>query len=357
MIVRYEVFDEDYIPDEILFRDSQMNRIAFCLKPAEHGSRPVNMLCLGPPATGKTTVMRYMVTHAMESLKGIYVNCQIHQTKQQIFFKIFENLYGYVPPPGISFQKLYSSILKKGVERGEILFVVLDDINLLPEKLMNEVIYLLLKGHEELMGFKVGISCISTDSKISAQFDSKIVSVFHPEEILFPVYDLEEMYEILKKRAETGIIGGKVAEDALYLIAEKSFEYLDLRFGINLLKTSVMAADRKGKDVVAVEDVEEVIEDSRSVFFRKMISALSGDEIDVLLHIYTSESRFTGDIYREMKTKMGYTKFFKILRKLEDLRLIDTAVRYEKGLRRYVVRKFKSDDVIRAVDEYAKRSL
>ena len=354
MIVRYEVFDEDYIPEEILFRDSQMNRIAFCLRPAEHGSRPINMLCLGPPATGKTTVMRYMMADAMKSLKGVYVNCQIHQTKQQIFFKIFESVYGYIPPPGISFQKLYGSILKKGVEKDEIFFVVLDDINLLPEKLVNEVLYLLLKGHEEIKGFKAGVACISTDSKISAHFDSKIISVFHPEEILFPVYDFEEIYHILRKRAESGIIGGKVTEDALELIAEKAFEYLDLRFGINLLKTSVMAADRKGKELVAVEDVEGVMEDSRSVFFRKMVSALNSDEIEVLLHIYSSQSRFTGDIYREMGTKMGYTKFFKILRKLENLRLIDTAVKYEKGLKRYVIRRFRSDDIIKAVDEYVK---
>ncbi len=354
MIVRYEVFDEDYIPEEILFRDEQIRRIAFNLKPAEYGSRPVSMLCLGPPATGKTTVMRYILGKAGENLKGIYINCQVHQTKQQIFFKIFESLYGYIPPPGISFQKLYSSILKKGVEGKEIFFVVLDDLNLLSEKLVNEVIYLLLKGHEEIGGFKAGIAGVSTDTNLSGLLNSKTLSVFHPDEILFPVYDFEEMLEILDRRAREGLVGGRVNREALEMIAEKAFEYLDLRFGIHLLKMAVLNAEKKGKDTVGADDVEEVAESSRDVFFRKMLSSLSRDEVDVLIHIYTSRSRFTGDLYREMGRKMGYTKFFEILRKLENLRFIDTAVKYEKGLKRYVLRRFRADEILDAVEKYLK---
>ncbi len=351
MIVRYEVFDEDYIPEEILFRDQQMSRVAFNLKPAEHGSRPMNMLCLGPPATGKTTVMRYILNQAHQSIRGVYINCQIHQTKQQIFFKIFEGLYGYIPPPGISFQKLYSSILRKGVEEGQVLFVVLDDVNLLPEKLLNEVVYLILKGHEEVESFKSGVAGVSTDAKISALLESKTLSVFHPDEILFPVYDFDEMYRILERRAEAGVIGGKVSSEALEFIAEKAYEYLDLRFGIHLLKMAILNAERSGRDLVEIDDAQNILDTSRSAFFRKILSALGSDEVEVLVHLYTSRSRYTGDLYREMKGKMGYTKFFEIIRKLENLRLIDTAVKYEKGLRRYVIRRFRSEELLSAVDE------
>ncbi len=354
MIVRYEVFDEDHVPEEILFRDQQISRIAFNLKPAEHNSRPINMLCMGPPATGKTTVMRYILKQTQDLVKGIYINCQIHQTKQQIFFKIFERIYGYIPPSGISFQKLYSSILKKGVEENHIFFVVLDDMNLLSEKLLNEVIFLILKGHEEIEGFKAGIAGISTDTNISAILDSKTLSVFHPDEILFPVYDFDEMYKILERRAIEGITGGKVGNDALEFIAERAFDYLDLRFGIHLLKMAVINAERKGKDVVSLNDVEEVLDNSKSIFFKKILSSLNEDEIDILAHIYTTKSRYTGDIYREIEEKMGYTKFFEILKKLENLRLIDTAIKYDKGLRRYVLRRFRSEEILNAIDEFLK---
>ncbi len=354
MIVRYEVFDEDYIPEEILFRDTQISRISFNLKPAMHKSRPVNMLCLGPPATGKTTVTKHILNSAEDYLTGVYINCQINQNKQQIFSRIFQRLYGYIPPSGLSFQKLYSAILKKIVERDEILFIVLDDINFLPPKLLNEVLHTLLKGHEELQGFKIGIAGISTDMRTSAILESKTLSLFHPDEIVFPVYDLDEMMEILRRRAEIGVVGGKVLNSALELIVEKAFEYLDLRFGINLLKLSILNADRKGKDFVDAGDVEEVIDEGRGIFFKKMVSALSKDEIEVLLAIYTSEKKFTGEIYSSFfKSKISYTKFYEILRKLENLRLIDTAVRYDKGLRRYVVRRFKSEEITSAVEKYS----
>ncbi len=354
MIVRYEVFDEDYIPEEILFRDGQIRRIAFNLKPAEQGSRPVNMLCLGPPATGKTTVMRYVMKMSGDVVRGVYVNCQFYQSRQQLFLKIFETLYGYTPPPGISFQKLYTSILKRSVESGEVLLIVLDDINLLPQKMINEVLFLILKGHEEMEGFKAGIVGISTDMRISASFDSRIASVFHPDEIVFPVYDLEEMLEILRRRAVEGIIGGRVSDSALELIAEKAFEYLDLRLGINLLKMAVLSAERSGRDTVTVEDVEENIERSKSAFFRKMITALSREEADVLLAIYTTGERYTGNIYAMFRDRMGYTKFYEIIRKLENLRLIDTATKYERGLKRYIVRRFRAEEVLSAIDEFLK---
>lgn len=352
MIVRYEVFDEDYIPEEILFRDSQIRRIAFNLKPTEHGSRPVNMLCLGPPATGKTTVIKHILRMAENSVKGVYVNCQVHQSRQQVFLKIFESLYGYIPPSGISFQKLYSAILKRAVENGDVLLLVLDDINLLPPKLADEVLFLILKGHEEQEGFKAGVAGISTDMKFLAALDSKTTSIFHPDEIVFPVYDLEEMLEILRRRAAEGVIGGRVGDEALEFIAEKAFEYLDLRFGMHMLKMAVLNAERKGKDVVGIEDAEEVVEQSKTAFFRKMISALSREDVEVLTAIYTSDARFTGDIYAMFKSRLSYTKFYEILRKLENLRLIDTATKYEKGLKRYVVRRFRAEEILAAINEF-----
>ncbi|MBE8540012.1 AAA family ATPase [Geoglobus acetivorans] len=354
MIIRYEVFDEDYVPEEILFRDGQIERIAFNLKPAEQKSRPFNMLCLGPPATGKTTVMKYILKEAPPSLIGVYVNCQIHQTKQQIFSKIFDSLYGYFPPSGTSFQKLYSAILKKGVEEDRVIFVVLDDVNFLSPKLMNDIIYLILKGHEDHEGFKAAVAGISTDAKISAAFDAKVMSVFHPDEILFPVYDFDEMLEILKKRAEAGIIGGRVSQEALEFIAGKAFEYLDIRFGIHLLKMAVISADRKSRDSVSLEDAESVFEDGRTVFFRKLISALDREDLDVLKFIYGSDIKFTSEIYEALKGRMGYTKFYEILRKLENLRLIDTAAKYEKGLKRYVVRRFRREEIFRAIEEFGR---
>lgn len=354
MIVRYEVFDEDYLPEEILFRDSQIRRIAFNLKPAEQGSRPMNMMCLGPPATGKTTVMRYVMKMGGDVVRGIYINCQFYQSRQQLFLKIFETLYGYTPPPGISFQKLYSSILRKSVESGEILLIVLDDINLLPQKMMNEILFLILKGHEEMEGFKAGVAGISTDMRISASFDSKTASIFHPDEIIFPVYDFEEMLEILRRRAMEGIIGGRVSDTALELIAEKAFEYLDLRLGINLLKMAVLSAERSGRETVTVDDVEGNIERSKTAFFRKMISALNREEADVLHAIYTTSERYTGNIYAMFRDRMGYTKFYEILRKLENLRLIDTATKYERGLKRYIVRRFRAEEILSAMDEFLK---
>ena len=50
-----DLFELDHLPEHFLHRETQMNSLKFCIRPALQGGRPVNSLCLGPPGTGKTT--------------------------------------------------------------------------------------------------------------------------------------------------------------------------------------------------------------------------------------------------------------------------------------------------------------
>ncbi len=52
-----DAFNPDYVPENYLHRESQMEALAICLRPALMGGRPINTVVLGSPATGKTTAI------------------------------------------------------------------------------------------------------------------------------------------------------------------------------------------------------------------------------------------------------------------------------------------------------------
>jgi cell division control protein 6 len=354
-----EVFDPDYIPEKINFRDKQINSIVANLKPATMKSRPVNMLCLGTPGTGKTTVVKSVFSELknVDEVIPVYVNCQLINSNQGVFARIFEKIYGYgLPSYGVPFSKVYGSVMKKLLELDKVLIVALDDINLLlDDRLMNEVIYSILKAHEEVEGVKTGLIAITTDLKLTARLDERVGSIFHPDEIYFPPYDYDEMFEILRQRCEAGFYPGVIDDEVLRLVTDLTFESGDIRTGLYTLKMAGIEAEKRGSKRIKAADVENTYEGSRKILLRKCIGILNSIERELLELIYSSAETTSGELYRKFKEKekMSYTKFYNILAKLENLRLIDTVFKsLEKGRTRVIIKRFEPEMVIQALKEF-----
>jgi len=357
-----EVFDPEYLPEELVFREQQLNRISSNIKPALNRSRPVNMLCLGPPGTGKTSsiklIFKEIVESEIQNLVPVYVNCQLVNSNQGIFAKIFEKVYGYpLPSYGVPFPKLYASILKKLAESEKVLIVALDDVNLLlDDKIMNEAVYAILKAHEEVEGVKTGVIAIGTDLKLAARLDSRVGSIFHPDEIYFPPYGEIEIFEILKKRCELGFYQGAIEDEVIEKVAELTFEAGDLRVGLYTLKMAGIEAERRGSRKIELDDVLKSFEGSRKVFLRKCMSMLDDLERELLKEIYsTDEDLTTGELFERFleKKKLSYTKFYNLLSKLENLRVIDLVFKsLKKGRTRVVMRRFDSEVIMGALREF-----
>ncbi|MDD3052491.1 MAG: AAA family ATPase, partial [Candidatus Cloacimonetes bacterium] len=91
----------DHIPDQVLFRDAELEEMAFLIRPGLRGQRPANILCRGLPATGKTTCIHHLFAELREvsnTLIPVYVNCQQNRSAFAVFSTIYRELVGHAPP-------------------------------------------------------------------------------------------------------------------------------------------------------------------------------------------------------------------------------------------------------------------
>jgi cell division control protein 6 len=354
-----DLFELDHLPEQFLHRETQMNSLKFCIRPALQGGRPVNALCLGPPGTGKTTAI-FKLFEEIEShttkVVLVHVNCQMDSTRYSVFYQIYKKIFDHAPPSsGISFKRLFEKVAQESAERQVVLVVALDDINyLFHEKEVDHVLYSLLRAHETCPGARMAVIGIMSELSLNYVLDPRVVSVFQPEEITFPPYSRTEIRDILWRRAKMGFYPGVMAEDVLEAVVDYAERSGDLRVGIDLLKRSGLSAEKRASRSVSAEDVSGSYDRSRLIHLTYALRSLKGDEISVLKLAAEKKSWRAGDLFSRFHDQggAGYTRFHEILNKLDSIRLInaDFTGEGERGRSRVISVRYDPDEILRRLD-------
>ncbi len=326
-----DLFELDYIPEHFAHRESQMNSLKFCVRPALQGGRPVNALCLGPPGTGKTTAISKLFeeieAHTSKAVP-VYVNCQMDYTRYAVFYQLYKKVIGHAPPSsGISFKRIFEKVSAYSAENDKVLIVALDDVNyLFHEKEVDHVLYSLLRAHETCPGARMGVIAVLSEPTLRYVFDPRVASIFQAEEIPFPLYTQGEIRDILSRRAQLGFYPGVISDDLLERIADLTEKSGDLRVGIDLLKRSGLSAERRASKSISSEDVESSYERSRLIHLTYALKSLKEDELSVLRLAAEQETWTAGDLFERFHkdSGAGYTRFHEIINKLDSIRLINT---------------------------------
>jgi len=352
------VFDTEYTPEVILHREQQMSSLAFNLRPATKGLRPIDTLCVGPPSTGKTSSVRYVLSKLSE-FEGIltaYIRCPVMRTAYNVLSRVYEIVCGKMAPQkGVPLWKLFSGICGELVRRNRVLIAVLDDVNFLDREALNEIMRVMLKSGDEY-GARIGMILIATEMDFISRLDPLVGSSFHFSEVHFPAYGKEEIRDILWWRVRHGFRDGVLSDEAFETVVDLTSRTGDIRFGLYLLRAAGIEAERRAKRRIEVEDVERVYEGGAKVFLAKSISALNSDEREALKIIYSLEADeiTTGEVYSIMRAEVGlcYERFYEIIDKLERLRFIDVVFgRKGRGRTRYIYRRYDGKLMERALKE------
>jgi len=302
-----DAFSFDYVPEIFSFRDSQLHSIAGAVRPAMRNKKSSNLLLTGNPGTGKTTAVKI----TFRQLSGPYavcINSEICSSPYRIFAEIHRSLFGFLPPEtGVPLPSIYDKIFRKLVNEKRSLVVALDDVQYLGSE-MNRVLYDLLRAGESYAGVKVCVIAIANNS-ILHRLDDKVRSVFQPDEIAFPDYTRREIGEILAQRCALGLYDGVMRPPVLEEIVSATFAKKDLRFGVEAIRKAVARAEASSSTIV---NREHVVTESRH------------QEEGELLPLVPDGGIRSGELFERVKEKMGYTKFYRLLQRLEATGYIKT---------------------------------
>ncbi len=160
-----EIFDFGYVPEEFLYREAQMKDIGYAIAPGIEGKQPQNIVCVGPPGTGKTTSFKKIIEQAEQISQSdlilAYINCRYTQTHYSVLVEIYKKMTGIEPPTsGIALKKLYEKIAQTLVAKNKSMFVILDDADFLVlRKIFRDVVNNILRLYEEYP-ISIGLSTV-----------------------------------------------------------------------------------------------------------------------------------------------------------------------------------------------------
>lgn len=246
----------EYVPDKLPFREDQINSIAQVLAPVLHGSRPSNLLLYGKTGTGKTAVVRYVLSRlkkesGSKNLITAYVNTRIANTEYRTLAEFARYLdlppEKQIPFTGLSIGEVVSRIFSEVRSKKADVILVMDEIDYLVKTFGDGTLYEFTRSSERLAPGLLSLVGISNDLRFKEGLDPRVLSSLSEEELVFPPYTVDELRQILKERAGTAFRPSAVSDSAINLCAAMAgSEHGDARRAVDLLRIAGEVAEREG---------------------------------------------------------------------------------------------------------------
>ena len=311
IIKNRDILHFTYIPNIILHRKSEQEQVTQSLLPILKQSRPSNLLVYGKPGTGKTLVVKKVLSKIQERveksnfpIKLIYSNSKNETTLYGLLVSLGRQLdlkQDELPSTGLAISEVFKRLLNK-IEEGKLNAIfVIDEIDYLAQlvaKTGKDILYQLTRANEQLQQGSLTMVGISNDLTFKEKLDPRVISSLGEEEIVFTNYNVEQIKKILEDRINESFIENSVEEPALNLCAALAGgEHGDARRAIDLLRVSGELAERQQSDKVTIEHVREAslkIEENKE---EASLKSYPLHEKLVIIAIMKANGSSTGEIY------------------------------------------------------------
>jgi len=335
-----DLLDEAYIPQIIPYRDRQISDLEECLRPALSQEKPMNAWLTGPPGSGKTLVVKFVLKKFSKDgrLGGIYVNCWEHNSYYAVLDKLVRELHV------LGAEKLNTSFKLERLRQfvgAKPFVIILDEIDQPKPAERDSILY-------NLSSIKnVGLVIISNSRDMLFSMDERIRSRLNAKLIEFAAYASEYLAEILRLRAEFALLAKTWSTRILRKIAEHAGG--DARCAFQTLKNAARCAEADNSDSIGEKHVQEgsttVTGDKKPWLLEKLSS-----HHRVLLELVKEHGEInSGELWEayldrcraENKPAIALRTFSEYMNKLIELDL----VRWDRALVKGKVRTFRISEL------------
>mgnify|MGYP001596054223 CR=1 FL=1 len=301
-----------YIPEEIIYREEQLQEVANILAPALRMEKPSNLFIYGKTGTGKTISVKHVLLSMHKvaiqnnvALKFIYINCKLKKvadTEYRLIAQLVKEFGQEIPSTGLPTDEVYNVFYKLLDQKKQIILLVLDEVDQLTKKIGDEILYNLTRINSELQNSQICLIGISNNLIFTENLDPRVKSSLSEEEIIFSPYNAIQIQDILRKRAskafQEGILQPGVIEKCA---AYSARDHGDARRAIDLLRIAGEIAERSGSKLVEIIHLDEA---EKKIEADKIISSATNQPKQfqsvlyaILLLSPKKKNFFTGEIY------------------------------------------------------------
>jgi cell division control protein 6 len=310
------------MPNQILHRDPEQEKITQSLLPILMESRPSNLLVYGKPGTGKTLVIKKVLSKIQKRveegsfpIKLAYTNAKQETTLYGLLVSFGRQLglgsqktndeKMWLPSTGLSISEVFNRIIYVLDKNETNAVFVIDEIDYLAEliqKTGKDVLYQITRANERLTTGSLTLIGVSNDLTFKERLDPRVISTLSEEEVIFTNYNLPQIKEILDARIEVAFEEGIVSDAALNLCsAMAGRESGDARRALDLLRVAAEIAERSQVPTVTEEHIRmasEKIEENKEVV---ALRSYPLHEKLLILAIMKSSEISTGEVYSTYK--------------------------------------------------------
>jgi cell division control protein 6 len=328
-----EILRVTYRPEKILHRDKELADVTKSLSTILKKARPSNILIYGKPGTGKTLVVRSILSKIQERaqkttypIKLIYINAKEESTLYGLLTKFGLELGLRLKQPkeqpndelwlprtglsiGIVFDRIVNIIQLKQLN---VIFIIdeIDNLAELVSETGNDVLYQLTRANTRLNNKgTLTIVGISNDLTFKERLDPRVISSLNEEEIIFTNYTTDQIRDILNDRSGQAFVEGVLDTSALNLCAAMAGqEHGDARRAIDLMRVAGELAERENARKITathIKEAQQKIEESKEIV---ALQSYPLHEKLLIVAIMKADGRSTGEIYSIYKDLCKITR-------------------------------------------------
>jgi len=255
--------DINYVPKRLPHREKELSLLSqlFLSLLTNPNKTSRKVLITGKIGIGKTVTAKIfgnMLLNAANKrkiqIKYIHINCRKERTSYKVLIKILRSLDRNFPKRGYSPQDLLE-ITSDFLESKDLhLLLILDELSYLINN-KEDLIYSLTRINDDLLNSPQRVSIIGIVRDISclSNLDHSTLSTLQKNIIKFKKYSKDQIFNILKYRAEKSLKAEAIKDDLINIITDLVSNQADIRLGLNLLWRAGKIAEGKGLKSINME--------------------------------------------------------------------------------------------------------